>query len=155
MSLTVGTGPFAKEPLGRFNFEVEPPTGSVLFFDPVPQRIRAVFAKETVVDSRRARLLHETGHLPVYYFPDEDVRFDLLEPSDKRTGCAYKGFARYWSLQLLDGHVEQDVVWSYPEPRREGEPVAGMLCFFNEHVDIEVDGELQERPATQWSRREL
>jgi len=60
MSLTVGTGPFAKEPAGTFNFDVQTPTGAVLFWDPVPQRIRAIFGKETVVDSTSAKLLHET-----------------------------------------------------------------------------------------------
>ncbi len=59
MSLTVGRGPFAKEPAGRFNFEVEPPTGAVLSFAPVPQGIRALFGGETVVDSANAKLLHE------------------------------------------------------------------------------------------------
>jgi uncharacterized protein (DUF427 family) len=275
MSLTAASGPFSKRPSGALNFPVEPPTGSVLLWWPVPQRIRALVGDETVVDSRNAKLLHETGHLPVYYFPDEEVRFDLLEPSEKRTHCRHKGEASYWTVRvgdrevpnaawayrepiesasflrghvafywhladewfaeddqlfghprdpfhridvhpttrrvrvLLDGEVlaettraqalfetalpprwyippddvrmellepsesktrcaykglasywnvrvgddfEYDLVWTYAEPQHDAEPVRGMLCFFNERVDVELDGKVGERPRTQWSR---
>ena len=71
----------------------------------------------------------------------------MLTSSDTRTGCAYKGFASYWSVG-----PEDDIGWSYPEPRPEAERIRDYLAFFNERVDIEVDGEAQERPVTQWSR---
>jgi uncharacterized protein (DUF427 family) len=103
---------------------------------------------EQVADTTRARVLFETGLPPRWYVPPADVRTDLLEPSESSTGCAYKGYASYWSVG-----DEEDVVWSYPEPRREAERIRDYLAFFNERVDIEVDGELQERPVTQWSRR--
>jgi uncharacterized protein (DUF427 family) len=128
MSLTVGRGPFGKEPAGRFNTEIAPPTGAVLFFDPVPQRIRALFAGETVIDSSNAKLLHETGHLPVYYFPLGDVREDLLERSEKRTHCPHKGEASYWSLRV-GGRAAPDAVWGYEEPI---EPAS----FLREHVAL-------------------
>ena len=89
MSLTAGSGPFGKEPKGRFNFTPDPPTGSVLFWEPTAQRIRALVAGETVVDSTNAKLLHETGHLPVYYFPVDDVRQDLLERCEKHSHCPH------------------------------------------------------------------
>ena len=73
---------------------------------------------------------------------------DLLRPSDKTTICAYKGQASYWSLE-----GEDDLVWSYPEPLRDAAEVAGRLAFFNERVDIAVDGVPLERPVTPWSRR--
>lgn len=271
MSLTVGKGPFAKEAAGRFNTEIVPPTGAVIFFDPVPQRIRATFAGDTVVDSSNAKLLHETGHLPVYYFPIEDVRQELLETSEKQTHCPHKGHARYWSLRVggrhepdaawayetpiepasfLRGHVgfywraldgwfaeaeelhghprdpycridvyrtsrrvrvllegevladsvrakilfetglppryyfppadvrldllvpsptltrcaykgvashfhalgHDDVAWAYPAPENDAEPVRDLIAFYDERVDIELDGERAERPDTQWSR---
>jgi len=105
---------------------------------------------EVLAETRRARVLFETGLPPRWYIPREDVRGDLLVESDSRTGCAYKGFASYWSV---GAHGEEDdLVWSYLEPRREAEPIAGYLAFFNERVDLEIDGELQERPVTQWSR---
>jgi uncharacterized protein (DUF427 family) len=87
--------------------------------------------------------------LPVrYYLPPEDVRTDLFRPSDTKTFCAYKGRASYWSLE-----DEDDVAWSYPEPLRDAAEVTGRLAFFNERVDIFVDGTRQERPVTPWSRR--
>jgi uncharacterized protein (DUF427 family) len=105
---------------------------------------------EVVAETRRARVIFETGLPPRWYFPREDVREELLEPSDKRTGCAYKGFASYWTVRG-GGEVEDDVVWTYTEPRRDVERIKDRLAFFNERVDLRVDGELQERPETQWS----
>ena len=73
---------------------------------------------------------------------------DLLRETDSRTGCAYKGYASYWSVG-----DEEDVVWTYRDPRPEVERIRDYVAFFNERVDIEVDGELEERPVTQWSPR--
>lgn len=270
MSLTAGTGPLGPRAVARLNAELAPATGSVILWDPVPQRIRAFVAGEAVVDSRAAFLLHEGGHLPVYYFPPDDVRSDLLEPTAKTTHCPHKGDASYWTLRvgdrvvenaawsyreplepvafiggyvsfywnrmdewraedellfghprdpyhridvyptdrrvrvLVDGEVladsrrakvlfetglpprhylpaddvrmellrpsekrttcaykgharywsaagEEDVVWSYPDPAHDAEPVRDLLCFFDERVDVELDGRLAERPLTQWS----
>ena len=103
-----------------------------------------------LADSHRAVVLYETGLPPRWYLPPEDVREDVLRPTDTRTGCAYKGFASYWSVTAPGGDGK-DVVWAYPEPRREADRIAGYMCFFNERVDVEIDGELQERPQTQWS----
>ena len=82
----------------------------------------------------------------------DDVRTELLEPSEKRTGCAYKGFASYWSLRTGDT-FEEDLVWTYREPVRGMEPIKDLLAFFNERVELEVDGEVLERPETPWSPR--
>ena len=114
MSLTVGTGPFGNRPAGTFNTTIDPP-GALLFWDPVPHRVRAIFAGETVVDSTNVKMLHETGHLPVYYFPEEDLRADLLEPSEHSTHCPVKGEATYRSIRA-GGRVAENAVWAYPEP---------------------------------------
>ena len=101
-----------------------------------------------LAESSTPRLLFEPP-LPVrYYVPPADVRSELLRPSDTRTICAYKGEASYLSL---DG--EDDVAWSYPAPLREAREVTDHICFFNELVDIVVDGTTLERPVTPWSRR--
>jgi uncharacterized protein (DUF427 family) len=276
MSLTIGSGPLAPEAAGTFNAPLALPE-RLLLFDPYLPRVRALFEGETVVDSLRTRLLHETGRLPVFYFPLADVRADLLEPSGRsvdvpakgraslrtlrvgdreardaawvfeepeagasflsghvsfewgaidewftedeqvfghprdpysridvlkstrhvcvslrgellaesrrakvlyetalpprfylpaddvriellvaspnRTRCAYKGSASYWHVRVGDRLVE-DLVWTYPDPQHEAKPVADLLCFFNERVDLEIDGERAERPRTQWSRDE-
>jgi uncharacterized protein (DUF427 family) len=269
MGLTMGKGPLGPERAGRFNFSFEPPE-PLLYLDPYPARVRAILAGETVVDSRRALLLHESGHLPVFWFPREDVRAellrpsgraepspgkgeltfhdleaggrrvpdaareasdpflaglltlawdaldewfvedeqlfghpkdpysridvlkttrhvrvlldgepladtrralmlleatlpprfyippddvrtDLLVPSSNRSRCAYKGSAAYWHVRVGE-RVEEDLVWSYPVPAPEVEPIRDLLCFFNERVDLELDGVRDERPRTQWSR---
>jgi uncharacterized protein (DUF427 family) len=275
MGLTSGAGPFGHRPAGRFNFTPDPPTGSVLYFDPVPYRLRGVFAGETVFDTIGAKLLFETAHLPVYYVPEDDLRHDLLEPSDRqthcphkgeasyrsirvgdrfepdalwtyrepiapavflagysafywgkldkwfvedeqvfghprdpygridtyrttrlvrvsvdgevvadstravalfetglpprfylpaedvrmdllersetKTRCAYKGVASYWHVRVGDT-LHEDLAWTYEEPDRDGGAIRDLICFFNERVDLEVDGRPQERPVTQWSR---
>jgi len=274
VALTAANGPFSEHPFGRFNIEIDRST-NVLFWEPVPQRVRAIVADETLVDSDQVMLLHETGSLPIYYFPEDDVRRDLLEPSEKRDASPAKGPARFWSIRigdrvipdaawdypepvdrasflaghlglewdavdewfvegeqvfghprdpyaridvyrttrhvrvLLDGvvladtrrakvlfetvlppryyipagdvrtdllvpspkitrcaykgaasywHVRsgnrlvEDLVWSYPSPQHDGEPVRDLFCFFNERVDLELDGDVQERPTTQYSR---
>jgi uncharacterized protein (DUF427 family) len=101
-----------------------------------------------LAESRRPWLLFEPP-LPVrHYLPPEDVRMDLLRPSTSRSTCAYKGHATYWSFG-----DEEDVAWSYPEPLREAADVTACLCFFNERVDVVVDGTRLERPVTPWSKR--
>lgn len=274
MGFTSGSGPFGDRPASSFNFTPDPPTGSVLFFEPVPYRLRGFFAGESVFDTLGAKLLYETAHLPVYYVPEqnlrhdllessdrrtrcphkgeasyrslrvgdrfepeavwtyrepiapaaflagyaafywakldrwfvedeqvlghprdpyhridtfrisrpvrvsvddetvaestrtvalfesglparfylpaEDVRTDLLEPSETKTRCAYKGVATYWHVRV--GHtLREDLAWTYAEPERDGAAVRGLICFFNERVDLEVDGDAQERPVTRWS----
>ncbi len=274
MSLTIGTGPLAPGAAGNFNSPLELPE-KLIFFDPYLPRVRAMFEGETVVDSLRTRLLHESGRLPVFYFPLDDVRQELLEPSTKsvdvaakgtasyrslrvgdrsaadaawvfeepipeagflaghvafewsaidewftedeqvfghpldpysridvlkttryvrvslegelladtrrarvlyetalpprfyiplediraellvaspsRSRCAYKGSASYWHVRVGDRVVE-DLVWSYRDPEHDAKRVADHYCFFNERVDLEVDGVRGERPKTQWSR---
>jgi len=275
VSLTVGTSPLGRQPAGVFNFTLDPP-GAAIYVEPLPYRVRALFEGETVVDARRPLLLHESGHLPVFYFAAADVRLDLLEasahtthcpykgnasywslrvgdrvapdavwsyehpfesvpwlaghyalrwlaidewfaeeeqilghpkdpyaridvlrssrhvrvlvgdevvadtrqarmlcetglppryyipvgdvrtdllvPSSHRSRCAYKGSASYWSVRTGDRTVE-DLVWAYLAPEHDAAPVQGMLCFFNERVEIELDGERIEQPQTQWSRQ--
>ena len=102
----------------------------------------------TLAESTRPCLLFEPP-LPVRcYLPREDVRTDLLTPSDTRTACAYKGRASYLSAAGAD-----DVAWFYPEPLREAAEVAGRIAFFDERADVVIDGERRERPVTPWSRR--
>ena len=99
-----------------------------------------------LAESARPMLLFETL-LPVrFYLPREDV-VTLLEPSDTVTYCAYKGRASHYSLP--DG--PRDVAWSYHEPLHDAEPVRDRVCFFDEHLDVTVDGERRERPVTPWT----
>ena len=104
----------------------------------------------TVAESRQPRLLFETG-LPIrYYLPKTDVRLDLLTPSDTVTECPYKGTASYWSVET-GGTTHEDIVWSYQAPTLESIKISGYLSFYNERVDVYVDGELEARPTTMFS----
>ena len=232
MSLTIGTAPFGNSG-GSLNFD---PPDSVEYLELSPRWVRGRLGGETVVDSKNVRLLHESNRLPVWLFPEEDVRLDLipeeavqrrhdlvqidfdaldewleedevlfghprdpyhridvrstsrririsiggevvaeseravvlfetglpprwylpredlnaaLEPTDHRTVCAYKGQAEHFSVA-----GEEAIAWSYADPEREVEPIRDRVAFYDERVDLEVDGEPWERPETQWSRRE-
>jgi uncharacterized protein (DUF427 family) len=134
MGLTSGTGPFGHRPAGRFNFTPDPPTGAVLYFDPVPYRLRGFFAGETVFDTIGAKLLYETAHLPVYYVPEDDLRHDLLEPTDTETHCPHKGEASYRSLRVGD-RFEPDAVWTYREPIAPAAFLAGHAAFYWRKLD--------------------
>ena len=114
------------------------------------RHVRLELDGHLLAESTRPRLLFETL-LPVrFYLPAEDVRCEL-RPSDTRTWCAYKGEASYWSAVLGDT-VVPDLVWSYPQPRLDAEPVRDLLCFFDERVDVVLDGARRQRPVTPWSR---
>src|SRR5262249_44437951 len=104
-----------------------------------------------VAASARVTALYETA-LPVrYYFPWADVRRDLLPRSETVTECAYKGAATHWSVTIAERVVE-DVAWSYEhDVRREGEAIRGLIAFYNERVDMDLDGVRLERPRTKWS----
>ena len=115
------------------------------------RHVRVVVAGETVADTRNLCILFETLLPTRYYIPHEDVRMDLLVPSDKRTRCPYKGKAVYWSVKA-NGKTVKDIVWSYPDSIPECPKISGMFCFFNEKVDaIYVDGEKMPTPTTVWS----
>jgi uncharacterized protein (DUF427 family) len=115
------------------------------------RHVRVVIGGQTVAETRRPALLFETSLPTRYYIPPEDVRMDLLEPSNAETRCPYKGKASYWSYPGGD-RVERNIVWTYEEPIPDAAKIKGRLSFFNERVDIYVDGELQPRPRTPWSR---
>ncbi len=89
-----------------------------------------------VADSRQPRILFETGLMPRYYLPMSDVRLDLLTPTATTTQCPYKGTATYWSV---GDHA--DVAWCYRTPLPESQKIGGLVCFYQERVEVLVDGE--------------
>jgi uncharacterized protein (DUF427 family) len=91
-------------------------------------------------------LLFETGLPTRYYLPREDVDSSLLEPSDRRTGCPYKGFASYRDV-VIDGHRHPGLFWSYEAPFDDLSAITGYLAPYNERAQVIVDGEPEERPA--------
>lgn len=132
MTLTVGTGPFGQTPAGTFNIELR--SQGLIYFEDFPRWIRARFGGETIVDSKRVKLLHEAGVLPLYYFPEADVRMDLLERTERTTHCRWKGDAAYWTIRVGE-RVAANAAWSYPEPIQGAPPIAGFIAFYWSALD--------------------
>lgn len=102
-----------------------------------------------VADTTNAVLLFETMLPTRYYFPGTDVQVEL-HPSTTRTSCAYKGSAVYWSTEIA-GRVADDLAWSIPDPFPEAAAIADLIAFFDERLDLSIDGERRPRPTTPWS----
>jgi len=155
MSLSKGTGPFGEDRVGVGNHRIESPK-HILYFDPSPKRVRGFFAGEVIVDSTRAKLLHETGHLPVYYFPIEDVRSDFLGASDHTTHCPFKGDASYCSVVVGDRRAP-DAMWMYEAPIEEASFLQGHVAFYFDRMDSwsEEDEEIFVHPRDPYSRIDI
>jgi uncharacterized protein (DUF427 family) len=116
------------------------------------RHVRVAVAGETVADTRRPRLLFETGHPTRYYIPLEDIRQNFLASSETSSRCPYKGIASYWSVEI-GGKIFPDLAWSYLDPIPECPKIKGLVCFFQERETmIFVDGEELPKLRTKWSR---
>ncbi|MBA3747319.1 MAG: DUF427 domain-containing protein [Solirubrobacterales bacterium] len=113
MSLTQGRGPLGGRAADS-NYMIASPAHKLLF-EPDARRLRAYVGDHVVLDTTRARLLHETGIRPVAYVPLEDFDTTLLERTPTSTHCPFKGDASYWTLRAGDDVLE-DAVWAYEEP---------------------------------------
>ncbi|WUJ68437.1 DUF427 domain-containing protein [Kribbella soli] len=111
------------------------------------RRVEVAVDGITLADSSSTVIVFETGLPPRYYFPKTSVHLEHLTPSETVTACPYKGrTSEYWSVPSV-----ADVAWSYDFPTAPLLPVAGHVAFFNENVDITIDGVPQERPITPFS----
>jgi uncharacterized protein (DUF427 family) len=116
---------------------------------PSSRHVRVELDGHVLAESSRSMLLFETMLPTRYYLPPDDIRGELT-PSSTRTWCAYKGQASYWSATAGD-RVVPDLAWTYQQPRHDASQVRDLIAFFNERLDIIVDGERPERPITPWS----
>jgi uncharacterized protein (DUF427 family) len=114
------------------------------------RHVRVIVEGVVVAETTKPKLLFETGLPTRFYVPKVDVHMDRLVPTETRSHCPYKGEARYWSVRVGDRLVA-DIAWSYPTPLPESQKIAGLVAFFNEHVDHEIDGERVARPHTPFS----
>lgn len=112
------------------------------------RHVRVSLGGEVLADSTRTRVIFETGLPPRWYFPPEDV-VAALEPSDLRSTCAYKGLASYRSYPA-GGEAGENLAWFYPQPLENAARVADYVAFFDERIDLDVDGERWPRPRTPW-----
>ncbi|CAN5784940.1 DUF427 domain-containing protein [soil metagenome] len=153
MALTVGSGPFGTKGTGQFNFDTNVLQPHTLYFEDFPRRVRAMLGGEVVVDSEKAKLLHETGHLPLYYFSEEDLNRELLERTEHSTHCPFKGDAVYWSVKTAN-HEAENAVWGYPEPLDQSAWLEGYVSIYFEAMDhwFEEDEEVTVHPRDPYHR---
>jgi uncharacterized protein (DUF427 family) len=113
--------------------------------------VRVALDGVLLAESSSPVLVFETGLPTRYYLPRTDVRFAELEPSATVTECPYKGRTTGWWSVRGGGPGRADLAWSYDFPTRQLLPIAGLVAFYNEKVDLTVDGRLLERPVTHFS----
>jgi uncharacterized protein (DUF427 family) len=125
--------------------------GHRITITPAHVHVEVSLKGEKLAMSDRPVLLGETGLPTRYYLPREDVHMELLTPTTRETSCPFKGRASYWSV-AVDGEVYDDFAWSYEQPIPEAQGIAGLMCFYNERVDLTIAGEPLARPHTPFSR---
>jgi uncharacterized protein (DUF427 family) len=113
------------------------PAGHTVGTFPSSDHVRVSIGGQLLADSVRPVLLHETGIRDRTYLRPEDVRMDLLVPSSTSSVCPFKGTASYWTA-VIEGVEHPDVAWSYVTPIPAVAEIAGLLCFYDEKVDLEV-----------------
>ena len=138
MGLMTGSGPLGRKPAGAFNFETAGARAGRCTSSRRPSAIRVVVGGETIADSRRAMLLHESGHQPIYYFPPEDVRCASSSSRAIATRAARRRARRPTTRSA------SATTWSTPAPgttrsRSEGAAAAGQG---SDRVLLEPDGPL-------------
>ena len=100
----------------------------------VADRLKVVFAGETIAQTNGGYRVLETSHPPVYYFPPPEIRQDLIVPASGRSYCEFKGMAEYWSIQVGSKRAAR-AAWSYPEPVSKFQPIRDFLAFYASSVD--------------------
>jgi uncharacterized protein (DUF427 family) len=94
----------------------------------------------TLAESSSSLFLYETNLRTRHYLPPTSVNWEYLTKSETETYCPYKGKANYYDV-TVNGKKYKDLVWYYVYPTTESAPIAGHLCFYNEKVDVWVEGE--------------
>jgi uncharacterized protein (DUF427 family) len=105
---------------------------------PESRHVKVVFAGATIADTKAALRVEETGHAPVLYVPERDMRMDLLHGTEHHSRCPYKGEASYWTIEVpVAGGARraENAVWGYPTPYDEVAGIAGHYAFYPDRVD--------------------
>ena len=101
---------------------------------PNPKRVRVSFNGHVVADTKRALTLREATLPPVQYVPREDADMSLLQRTDHKTHCPYKGDAAYYSIRV-DSRTSENAVWTYEQPYAGVAEISGHLAFYPDRVD--------------------
>ena len=103
--------------------------------EPNAKRVRVALGTHTIAESERSLRVLETKHDPVFYFPREDVRMDLLERTDHETFCPFKGEAAYWTIRT-DDQLLENAVWSYEDPFDEVAGLKDYVAFYTDRLTL-------------------
>lgn len=141
MSLTLNGSPLATPGPRDVNYSLDGP-GHRLYLHPFPRRVRALVGGDTVLDSTRALLLDESNLLPQLYVPRDDVRMDLLAPTDHTTHCPFKGDAGYWTVSA-GGQERENAFWGYPDPLVPW--LDGLVAPYFDRLDAWYDEDVEVR----------
>jgi uncharacterized protein (DUF427 family) len=114
--------------------------------------VRIELDRAVLAESSSPVMVFETGLPTRYYLNRTEVNFARLRPAATVTSCPYKGTTSgYWSVRVGET-VYPDLAWSYDFPTRQLSPIAGLIAFYNEKVDVFIDGQPLERPVTHFFR---
>jgi uncharacterized protein (DUF427 family) len=119
--------------------------GHTVETEPSEKLVRVTVGGELIAESRRALALHETHLRTRWYLPLEDVREGVLEASEKTSHCPFKGDASYYSVRAA-GELHPDVAWTYRDPIPEVREIAGLVCFYDEKVELTLDPPASAEP---------
>jgi len=115
------------------------------------RHIRVELDGVVLAETHSPVLLFETGLPTRYYIDRTDVVFEHLDTTSTQTVCPYKGItSQYWAVSIGDA-VYPDLAWTYDYPLREVAPIAGMIAFYNEKLDVFVDDTRLARPSTHFN----
>jgi uncharacterized protein (DUF427 family) len=114
------------------------------------RHVEVALAGETLAASSAPLVLFEASLPARWYFAPDEITAELAPNPDVRTGCAYKGRASYFDVRVAD-RAEPALAWHYEHPLQGMERIRRRICFFNERVELIVDGKLQDQPRTHWS----
>ncbi len=137
MTLTLSDGPLASSGPADVNYSIDGPRHRLLFGH-FPRRVRGVFDGRVVIDTRRARLLHESNLLPALYVPTADVDMTVLRRTDHSTHCPFKGDASYWSI-VTEDRTGENAVWGYEQPIEGVEWLADHVGVYWDRFDAWFD----------------
>lgn len=112
------------------------------------QRVRVLFQGHVLADSGDVLCLNEEGNAPVFYFPKDDVQMSSMRENHNTTRDPWLGVASYYTI-MRDGHVIENIAWSYERPNEDADQIAGMVAFDPRHVDFQLENAPEDRVIRQ------
>jgi len=105
--------------------------------EPNPSRVTVSVAGRMIADSRNALTLREASYAAVQYIPLKDVDMTLLERTDHKTYCPYKGDCSYYSVPF-GGEQSVNAVWTYEAPYAAVAAIKDHVAFYPDRVEVSV-----------------